>query len=184
MKISESNNIPHNLRDKKIVIHKAEENIREQEKVLNLSSSTSESVGQYNALGKEISIDTSMKSITSDIGTAADTTVFVNRNAFDSIVSYSTFNEPKWEELGVDNEKRWVVINGQRFEVPHSPEEIALRKRMQRTLVDMLNDHDAHKESSVDKGNKDILKANKNVVDILKEIFNLNSFDEVWQRII
>lgn len=65
----------------------------------------------------------SLNRATFDKGTAAEINVKVNRSAFDRIVNETTYGETKWEELGVDNNKRWVVVNGQRFEVEHSVEE-------------------------------------------------------------
>lgn len=65
-----------------------------------------------------------------DKGTAAHTTLYVDRGTFDQIANYTTFNpECKWDEIGVDGEKRWVVVNGQRFECPLSEEEKKAARR-------------------------------------------------------
>lgn len=140
-------------------------------------------VDVYNNLGKIKSDSLGVGERFGDIGTAAETTVTVNRSAFDAIANYSTYNEPKWEELGVDNEKRWVVINGQRFEVPHSPEEKAMRNRKNRTLVDMLNDYD--KENEILKSdNKETLKENTKVIELLEKVFGQNTFEGIWNVIV
>lgn len=41
--------------------------------------------------------------------------------------------------MGVDGEKRWVVVNGQRFKCPLSEEEKAAKKRAQLTLLDYID---------------------------------------------
>lgn len=123
-----------------------------------------------------------------DKGTAVETTIFVNRESFDRIVDYSTFNEPKWDELGWDDNKRWVVINGQRFEVEHTPEEKAMRKRMKRSFVEILNDLEKENEDvnkmEVNSSNKDKLKENDEVLNLLEKVFGTSSFDELWHAIL
>lgn len=136
---------------------------------------------QYNRSGNINDEYLNMNELSFDKGTAVDTTVTIDRVSFDKIVDYSTFNEPKWEELGVDNDKRWVVINGQRFEVPHSPEEKALRRRLSRTFVDILNDYD--KENAKNHINKGKLEENSEVVKVLEKVFGTNSFEEIWNTI-
>lgn len=75
-----------------------------------------------------------------DVGTAASTTLFADKSTFDRIASESTYGDTKWEELGVDEDKEWVVINGQRFEHRFSPEEKAARKASQKTLMDYMDE--------------------------------------------
>lgn len=132
-------------------------------------------------------IDFSPNSI--DKGTASNTTVFVNREAYDQILSTTTFGEKKWEEMGVDDEKRWVVINGQRFECEHSAEEKALRKRLKKTLVDYLIEEDKKKLDKKDngtnkpKGNIEALTQNKEVMNLLGKIFNVGTNDEILRKL-
>lgn len=116
---------------------------------------------------------------TVDKGTAIASTVKINRGAFDEIVSATTYGKTKWEELGVDDDKRWVVVNGQRFEVPHSPEEKAQRERSKRlSLVDLLNQKPTTptklKTNGDEKpeGNLEALKSNKPVINLLHSVFN------------
>ncbi|APH17208.1 hypothetical protein NPD5_3113 [Clostridium sporogenes] len=82
-----------------------------------------------------------------DKGTAANTTVYVNYATFRQIVSYTANNEEcPWSELGIDGEKRWVVVNGQRFECPLSEEEKEAFKRASLTLMDVLEEYEKAKE--------------------------------------
>ncbi|APF28121.1 hypothetical protein NPD7_257 [Clostridium sporogenes] len=82
-----------------------------------------------------------------DKGTAANTTVYVNYSTFRQIVSYTANNEEcPWSELGIDGEKRWVVVNGQRFECPLSEEEKEAFKRASLTLMDVLEEYEKAKE--------------------------------------
>lgn len=115
-----------------------------------------------------------------DKGTASQTTVYVNRSAYGQILSATTFGETKWEEMGVDDEKRWVVVNGQRFECEHSPEEKAMRKRVQMTFMDYILEEDKKKkeenkgkDNGVGKprGNIDALSSNVEVMKLLSKIF-------------
>lgn len=124
-----------------------------------------------------------------DKGTASNTTVFINRSAYDQILNATTFGDKKWEEMGVDDNKRWVVINGQRFECEHTPEEKALRKRLQKTLVDYLIEADQKKADKKDngkdkpKGNIEALTNNKEVMGLLGEIFHAGTADEILKKI-
>lgn len=124
-----------------------------------------------------------------DKGTASHTTVFINRSAYDQILNATTFGDKKWEEMGVDDNKRWVVINGQRFECEHTPEEKALRKRLQKTLVDYLIEADQKKADKKDngkdkpKGNIEALTNNKEVTGLLGEIFHVGTVDEILKKI-
>jgi hypothetical protein len=141
----------------------------------------------YTKLGKIAPSVQPISPLDLDKGTASDTTIIVNRASFDSIASYSTFNEPKWEELGSDSEKNWVVINGQRFEVPHSPEEKARIKKMTRSIVEIFDDYDKEKEANnklkTNTMHKDKLKENKQVLEVLGKVFGVDSFDEIWNTI-
>lgn len=91
-----------------------------------------------------------------DKGTAANTTLYVNRSTFNQIASYTTNNpDCKWDELGVDGEKRWVVVNGQRFECPLSKEEKEARKRLEEcNLIAILAKADKEKEAHKIKSEK------------------------------
>lgn len=82
-----------------------------------------------------------------DKGTAAETTLYVNYATFQNIANYTTNNpECQWEEMGIDDEKRWIVVNGQRFECPLTKEEKELRRRMRFTLLDYMEEHRMAKE--------------------------------------
>lgn len=124
-----------------------------------------------------------------DKGTAAHTIVYVNRNSYDKILNATTFGEPQWEEMGCDGEKRWVVVNGQRFECPLSKEEKELRKRFQQSIIDILDESDKKKNSGKSngsfkpRGNIEALKNNEEVMDLLGRIFNANTFDEIFNKL-
>lgn len=95
--------------------------------------------------------------LTLDKGTAANTTLFVDRGTFNQIASYTTNNpECQWEEMGVDGEKRWIVVNGQRFECPLSEEEKELRRRMEENsnLISILTKADKEKKVHKDESEK------------------------------
>lgn len=95
-------------------------------------------------------ISTNILSI--DKGTAADTTLYVDRSTFERIAEYTTNNSDcRWSEIGVDSEKRWIVVNGQRFETPLSEEEKAAAKRSQMTFLDHLQEYEKHKEETSSK---------------------------------
>lgn len=101
---------------------------------------------------KNLSRTNGIVGINLDKGTAAHTTLYVDRNSFDQITNYSTNNEEcKWEELGIDDEKRWVVINGQRFECPLSEEEKKASRRLRKGLIGMIieaeEERDKHKSN-------------------------------------
>lgn len=135
----------------------------------------------------------SLNRATFDKGTAAETTVKVNRSAFDRIVNETTYGETKWEELGVDNNKRWVVVNGQRFEVEHSAEEKARRKNAAKTLVDyMIESEEKMKEQNKFKAKKadklsnniETLKNNEELMNLLGNIFGLTSSEEILKALL
>lgn len=103
-------------------------------------------------------------SLSLDKGTAANTTLYVDKNTFNNIVSYSTNNDDcKWDELGVDGEKRWVVINGQRFECPLSKEEKEAYKNASKTILDYIIEAEQKKEEKESKEkNKTDINVNSN----------------------
>ena len=103
-------------------------------------------------------------SLSLDKGTAANTTLYVDKNTFNNIVSYSTNNDDcKWDELGVDGEKRWVVINGQRFECPLSKEEKEAYKNDSKTILDYIIEAEQEKEEKESKEkNKTDINVNSN----------------------
>lgn len=84
-----------------------------------------------------------------DKGTAFLTTLYVDNATFQKITAYTT-NHPdnQWSELGKDGDKRWIVVNGQRFESPLSEEEKAMMKRAQMTLGDHLDEAEEYKEKT------------------------------------
>lgn len=101
------------------------------------------------------SMTNSVGGITIDKGTAAHTTLYVDRASFNQIVDYTSNNpECKWEELGIDDEKRWVVVNGQRFECPLSKEEKEARKRLRKTLIEILTEAEKEMEKRKSKSKK------------------------------
>lgn len=74
-----------------------------------------------------------------DKGTAAHTTIYVDKATINQILSYTTNNpECQWEEMGSDEDKEWVVVNGQRFERPRTKEEKEAIRKLRRTLADIL----------------------------------------------
>ncbi|MBN1069028.1 hypothetical protein [Clostridium sp. ZS1] len=87
-----------------------------------------------------------------DKGTASNTTVYVDKSTFMQIANYTTNNsECQWDELGIDGEKRWVVVNGQRFECPLSKEEKEAIKRASKTMLDYLIEEDEKKKEKEEK---------------------------------
>lgn len=87
-----------------------------------------------------------------DKGTAAHTTLYVDRGSFNQIMNYTTNNpECQWEELGIDDEKRWIVVNGQRFECPLSEEEKEIRRRLRRGFLEILDEADKEREKQKSK---------------------------------
>lgn len=82
-----------------------------------------------------------------DKGTASHTTLYVDNATFQKIATYTTNHpETQWTELGKDSEKRWIVVNGQRFESPLSEEEKAIMKRGEMTLLDYLQEAEDYEE--------------------------------------
>lgn len=87
-----------------------------------------------------------------DKGTASHTTLYVDNSTFQKIATYSTNHpETQWTELGKDEHKRWIVVNGQRFESSISEEEKALMKRAQMTLLDHLQEAEEYQEELASK---------------------------------
>lgn len=122
-----------------------------------------------------------------DKGTAAHTTVYVSKSAYDRILSATTHSnrKPDWEEMGCDGEKRWVVINGQRFESPLSQAEKDKIKNARLSLLDILMKNEKNKTDNPrdPRGNIESLKNNKETVLLLNKIFGTSSFDELMTKI-
>lgn len=122
-----------------------------------------------------------------DKGTAADTTLYVDRSTFERIAVYTTNNpDCQWSEIGVDSEKRWIVVNGQRFETPLSEEEKAAAKRSQMTLLDHLQEYEKHKEETSSKDQVVFDFTNKEIPSSHKEnpkIINLLQNDKVMEML-
>lgn len=110
--------------------------------------STQEQAQRKQVDSLEISTQSSRMMAGMDKGTAAHTTLIVDLSTYTKILDYSTNNpDCQWEEMGVDNEKRWVVINGQRFESPLSEKEKEAIKRAQSSsLMDALEEYEKRKE--------------------------------------
>lgn len=149
----------------------------------------------YNGQGKQYALNTNKasNSLAVDKGTALATTVYINRNAYDRILNATTFGEIKWEETGVDDEKRWVVVNGQRFECEHSPEEKALRKEMRKNFLDYIDesaekrkkqDKSNSKESEQPTGNIKALKSNEKIIGLLQDIFKAGDLDDLFKQLL
>lgn len=165
---------------------------------VNGTYSSKNSVEKYSDFKDILDISTSRKNlsrtsaiggITLDKGTAANTTLYVDRSSFDQIVNYTTNNpECKWEELGMDDEKRWIVVNGQRFECPLSKEEKEAIRRAKKGLIGMLDEADKEREKqdsvklNFDKNNK--IKLNGDVsVQLNDKIINLMNNDNVMNTL-
>lgn len=92
---------------------------------------------------KNLSRTNGVGGVTIDKGTAAHTTLYVDRGSFNQIMNYTTNNSGcQWEELGIDDDKRWIVVNGQRFECPLSEEEKELRRRLRRGILEIFDESD------------------------------------------
>lgn len=89
-------------------------------------------------------------------------------------MNYSTNNpECQWEEMGIDDEKRWVVINGQRFECPLSEEEKEARRRLRKGIIEILTEADKEREKRKSKSKQERLGSVKLSFDKNNKI-NLN----------
>ncbi|WP_315081670.1 hypothetical protein [uncultured Clostridium sp.] len=87
-----------------------------------------------------------------DKGTASNTTIYVDKSTFMQMMNYSANNsECQWDELGVDDEKRWIVINGQRFESPLTKEEKEAIKRISKTILDYIIEEDEKEKEKEEK---------------------------------
>lgn len=154
-----------------------------------MNSETKDTYSSKNSAGRSlefkdsIDISTSRKSfpringiggITIDKGTAAHTTLYVDRGSFEKILNYSTNNpECQWGEMGIDDEKRWVVINGQRFECPLSEEEKEARRRLRKGIIEILTEADKEREKRKSKSKQERLGSVKLSFDKNNKI-NLN----------
>lgn len=107
-----------------------------------------------------------------DKGTAVHTTLYVDYSTFRQIANYTT-NNPKceWSEMGIDGEKRWIVVNGQRFESPLSEEEKKAAKRVQLTLLDYMEEARKRKEKTFS-GQEEF---NKIEIDFTNQSTSINS---------
>lgn len=195
--LNKSNTITYsNFRNKPIstsnVSKVSEENKIAEQKNLSLKNTTPNSdFTTYNKNGFSVNQSRQAKSVKTsfDKGTAAHTTVYVNSNAYNKILHATTFGQPQWEEMGCDGEKRWVVVNGQRFECPLTKEEKELRKKFEQNLVDILDESDKQKNKGKDngafkpRGNIEALKNNEEVMDLLGRIFNADTFDEILNKL-
>ncbi|EMU54452.1 hypothetical protein AB2T96_01335 [Clostridium butyricum] len=165
---------------------------------VNGTYSSKNSVEKYSDFKDILDISTSRKNLSStnaiggitlDKGTAANTTLYVDRSTFDQIVNYMTSNpESNWEELGMDDEKRWIVVNGQRFECPLSKAEKEAIRRAKKGLIGMLDEADKEREKqdsvklNFDKNNK--IKLNGDVsVQLNDKIINLMNNDNVMNTL-
>ncbi|WOV84051.1 hypothetical protein PGH26_14445 [Sporosarcina jeotgali] len=152
---------------------------------------TKESNGSKNSPMDKVEISNKNKISTNilsiDKGTAADTTLYVDRSTFERIAEYTTNNpDCRWSEIGVDSEKRWIVVNGQRFETPLSEEEKAAAKRSQMTLLDHLQEYEKHKEETLSKDKVVIDFTNKENPSSNKEnpkIISLLQNDKVMEML-
>ena len=138
-----------------------------QEQISNKNDQSSAKINSQNVKYTQTSTDhinlskrtRGIGSLSLDKGTAANTTLYVDKNTFNNIASYSTNNANcQWDELGVDGEKRWVVINGQRFECPLSKEEKeAYKTPLKQCLTTLLKQNKRKKKKKVKKKIKQIL---------------------------
>lgn len=90
-----------------------------------------------------------------------------------------------------DDNKRWVVVNGQRFEVEHSAHEKAIRRNASRTLIDYIIESeekmkDKGKDNGIGKprGNIESLKNNQKVMNLLGKIFNENTLEGILSKLL
>lgn len=126
--------------------------------------SSKNSVGKSSEFKDILDISTSRKNLSRtnaiggiilDKGTAANTTLYVDRSSFNQIMNYTTNNPAcKWEELGMDDEKRWIVVNGQRFECPLSKEEKEAIRRAKKGLIEILDEADKEREKHKSKSER------------------------------
>lgn len=81
-----------------------------------------------------------------DKGTASATTLYVDQKTMNNLMSDALLGGGPWEECGKDENKQWIVINGQRFERPLSPQEKAERRAAQKTLIDYMEEEEAKRK--------------------------------------
>lgn len=93
---------------------------------------------------------------TIDKGTASHTTLYVDQKTMNNLWSDALLGGGPWEEAGKDNDKQWIVINGQRFERPLSPQEKAERRAAQKTLIDYIQESEAQRKDEEEKRKRDI----------------------------
>ena len=151
---------------------------------------------EISASQENISRASRVGGVTIDKGTAAHTTLYVDRGSFNQIVDYTTNNpDCQWEELGIDDEKRWVVVNGQRFECPLSEQEKEMRRRLRKGLVEILDEADKEMEKykskfqkkesatlTLDENNKVVLNGDENI-QLNDKIKALMSNDKVMNML-
>lgn len=199
MKITNNNQLQHINNFKPLFGKKASNNSIQEKSIINPSKKNMDQITfskeaknysnqEYRLYGEKISTGRNLV----DKGTAAHTTVQVSRSAFDKIMNATTYGETKWEECGNDGNKRWVVVNGQRFEVPLSAAEKAKMKNAQKTILDYILEskekikaENKVKNNGVNKpsGNIEALKNNKEVVELLGTIFNASTFEGILKNL-
>lgn len=199
MKVTNNNQLQHINNLKPLFGKKASDNSIQEKSIINPSEKKMDQISfskearnhsnqEYRLYDKKIATSRSLV----DKGTAAHTTVQVSRSAFDKIMNATTYGETKWEECGSDGNKRWVVVNGQRFEVPHSAAEKAKIKNAQKTILDYIieskekiKEKNKGKNNGVNKpsGNIEALKNNKEVVELLGTIFNTDTFEGILNNL-
>ncbi|GCD13232.1 hypothetical protein [Clostridium tagluense] len=145
----------------------------------NLSSTAATTKPSQSFKGDRLELSSSKRpnmGIMIDKGTAANTTVYVDKSTIFQIMNYTTDNpECSWSEMGVDGEKRWVVVNGQRFECPLSKEEKEAIRKAQHTFLDMLEEYDKNKEELDCNGKENIkveIDPSSNAEDLSKQSNN------------
>ncbi|GAA0784902.1 hypothetical protein [Hathewaya limosa] len=117
-----------------------------------------------------------------DKGTAANTTMYVDKATFNNIVSYTTNNpDCQWEELGIDGEKRWVVVNGQRFECELTKEEKEAAKRAKKTLIDFIMEAEEKNDKIRKKEKETKRKENTFKLDFRENKIELNGNENIGQ---
>lgn len=89
--------------------------------------------------------------LTLDKGTASSTTLYVDQKTMSNLMSDALLGGGPWEECGKDDDKEWIVINGQRFERPLSPQEKAERRAAQKTLLDYMEEEEAKRKDEEEK---------------------------------
>lgn len=84
-----------------------------------------------------------------DRGTATDTTVKVDKGTFNQIMDYSLNNKDcKWDEIGCDGSKKWVVIDGQRFDYSLTKEEKEAFQKRWKTCCSIASKTESGKDKN------------------------------------